>query len=114
MITSSREAIHLRFPHGSILRRYFVRGFILWLLARLMMTAVALLGEIPIRELARWSFPGALGMLAVCALLGFIDVRIRGERAMLSNLGIDDRDTAAIFLAPAMVGEIILALVMPW
>ena len=106
--------MRLRLPSASIVQRYFARGFILWILTRLTMTAVALFGNVPVRELARWSVPGALGMLAVCALLGFIDVRIRGERALLSNLGIDDRDTAAMFLAPAIVGEILLAIAMPW
>ena len=104
--------MRLRLPSTLILQRYFVRGFILWIMARLMLVAVALFGNAPIRDIARWSVEGAVGMLAVCALLGFVDVRVRGERALLSNLGIGDRDTAAMFLAPAIVGELLLAITM--
>ena|SRR5687768_6886832 len=105
----------LRLPHLSIVRRYAARGFVLWVLARLMMMAVAIFGAlIPLREVVRWSASGAIGMLGVCAVLGFVDVRVRRERTLLGNLGIDDREVVVMYIAAAVVGELLLAMVMPW
>ena len=104
----------LRLPHLAIVRRYFARGFVLWLLARLMMMAVATFAKIPIRDVVRWSVSGALGMLGVCAVLGFVDVRVRRERTLLGNLGIDDRELVGMYVVPAIVGELLLAMLLPW
>ena len=104
-----------RLPHLSIVRGYFARGIVLWVLARLMMMVVAIFGAaIPLREVIRWSVSGALGMLGVCAVLGFVDVRVRRERTLLGNLGIEDRELVVMYVVPAIVGELVLAMLMPW
>jgi hypothetical protein len=109
------ELMRLRIPHTSIVRPFVSRAFILWMLVRIGTALVAAFAaEVPVNELVRWTFPGAVGMLGVCALLGYFDVRVRGERALLGNLGIDDRELIALYLVPAAVGETILAVVMPW
>ncbi len=115
MTHSADGSTLLRVPHASIVRRYVARGLILWLLVRLMMTAIAAFsGAVPVRDLARWSIAGALGMLGACALLGLIDVRVRGERTLLGNLGIDDRELVAMYLVPAALGELLLSIILPW
>jgi hypothetical protein len=113
--TGAIPALRLRIPHTSIVRRYITRGFILWILVRIVTTVVAAVSDmIPPGDLTRWSPAGAVGVLGICAALGFVDVRFRGERALLGNLGIDDREVAAMFLIPATLGEFILAIVLPW
>jgi hypothetical protein len=53
-------------------------------------------------------------LLAVCALLGFLDTRMRKERALLANLGVSDIEIALMFAAPAFIGELMLAVALPW
>ena len=102
-------------PDASIVRPYLARGFWLWLAVRLAVIVVPLVaGDFAVSDLLRWSPGGAVGMVVTCALLGFIDVRRRGERALLANLGISDRELIAMFIAPAAVGELLLAIILPW
>jgi hypothetical protein len=103
----------LRIPDASILKPYLGRGFRLWLIVRIAIAVVPLLaGDGTASDVLSWDPVSAIATLFVCALLGLIDTRRRGERALLGNLGIQDRALVAMFLAPGAVGEIVLALTL--
>jgi hypothetical protein len=104
----------LGLPDSSILKPYLGRGFRLWLIVRIAIAAVPLLaGGGTVSDALSWDPVSAIATLSVCALLGFIDTRRRGERALLGNLGIQDRALVAMFLAAPAAGEILLALALP-
>ena len=96
-------------PHPGIVRALAGRSVRLWLVVRVVMVVVPLANGADLAELLRWHPGGALVVLAVCVLLGFVDTRRRGERALLGNLGASDRQLAALFLLTAAAGELVLA-----
>ena len=103
--------IPLRVPDASVLVPYLRRAFGLWLIIRIAIVVLAAMSpafdEI---SLLHWHLPGALGSIAACAILGIIDTRRRGERALLANLGVTDRELILMFVASAVMGELVLAL----
>ena len=107
--------MNLRIPASIILRAYFARGMWLWLIVRIAVAAVpVLVGALAPAAVLRYSLSGSLALLVCCALLGVIDSRARRERALLGNLGVSDREIALMFAVPAAVGELMLAIVLPW
>ncbi len=103
----------LRVPDASILAPLLRRAAGLWILVRIAVVGLAAIapGGDDV-ALLHWHPPGAIGSIAACALLGFIDTRRRKERALLANLGVADRELVAIFVTPAIFGEIVLAFVL--
>ena len=107
--------MNLRTPAPPITRAYFARGMRLWLVVRLTVMIVPVLVKAATpAEVLRYSPSGGLVLVALCGLLGFLDTRMRRERALLANLGIADREITAMFAAPAAFGELLLALLLPW
>ena len=87
----------------------------LWLILRIAIAVVPLLVQAADpADLLRYSLSGSLTVLACCALLGLIDTRMRKERALLANLGITDAEIARLFAVPAALGELTLAIALPW
>lgn len=97
-------------PHP-ILRRLLVRrGFVLWVLARLLLIAV-ILGA---RALAgrgaalpsAWELLAAPQVLPFMALLAWIDLHRRREVLLIGNLGHSQGTAILVACAPAIAGEL--------
>jgi hypothetical protein len=87
----------------------------IWVGARLVVSAMMLLGGGP--EAVVRSTLGAPGgtaplTIVIAMLLGVLDVRIKGERALFGNLGISSPVLAALFAVSAVAGELTLSLVL--
>jgi hypothetical protein len=57
------------------------------------------------------AFGAVAGVLALCALLGVLDVLRRRERMLLANLGVSLPQLVMLLLVPAALGEIAIACV---
>ena len=107
--------MNLRIPAPAIVRAWFARGIRLWLIVRLTVAVVpVLVAAADPADVLRYSLSGSVVLLSCCALLGFLDTRMRKERALLANLGISDREIVLLFAAPAALGEMMLAIALPW
>ena len=95
-----------------IVRPYAARGARLWCGVRLLIVTLSLVGEphVSMQEAMRWTLGGALGVLACCWGLAFVDIRVRRERALLGNLGVGEQDVTLLYVAPAAIGELLLML----
>jgi hypothetical protein len=103
-----------RLPDSSIVRPYMLRVFLLWVGVRMSVAIVAVFaGGIPPGDLLQWKLAGALSTGAVCVMLCHLDIRRRGELALLRNLGIHERELAVLFALSCAIGEAILALALP-
>jgi len=112
----SRSDILARIPPRTILGPLLMRGAWLSVLSHLSVIAVVTVangGRIP-PEMLRWSLAGSIGTLAICAALAFIDIRRRGERALLGNLGLGDHELVANYVAGAALVELAFAILTAW
>jgi len=90
-----------------IARTYLVRGAVLWLLARILISAVMSLAEFnPLTLAARSS----VVIILVSTLLGFAQTARLREFVLLGNLGVSRSALALYFALPALAGELIVSL----
>jgi hypothetical protein len=93
-----------------------MRGAWLGVLSHLCVVAVVAVrngGKIP-PELLRWSLAGSIGTLSICVALAFVDIRRRGERALVGNLGLSDHELVANYVAGAALVELVFAILTAW
>lgn len=76
--------------------------YILWGLVRLLIVALALAAQLTASDLK----PNPFGVAMLCGLVGLVDIRRRGERALWGNLGVSTRTLVAVYVAAATIGEI--------
>ena len=84
------------------------RGARLWMLARVAISGLIFLsGEDPFRL----PVSTTVGVLVICVALGYVEMHLNHERDLVANLGIKRRTLAGVFLAPALVGELLVRVV---
>lgn len=99
------------FPVPLLARAHLLRACGLWLGARLMLALVLLFSEIdPMPDLVHLPVDLVLYAVAVTAVLGLVDTRVRRETMFLATLGISRRRVAITFAAVAAVLEVAVAL----
>jgi hypothetical protein len=92
-------------PNFLVVRTFLVRGALLWLAARAMITTALLLdGASPFRLSGAAIAEVILLSVALC----FLETHLRRERALLENLGIRRLTLGVVFAGPALVGELAL------
>ena len=94
----------------SVPRTLAMRGATLWVLIRMLIGVVFLLLRTGGAEAPR---PNPVLIIAICAIVGLIDLRRRGEEMLWSNLGVSRTQLVLLFVATAIIGEIMLGLVLP-
>jgi hypothetical protein len=83
------------------------RALVVWGLSRLIFAAVQLsAGMSP----AAYP-PPPVAVALVAGLLGLLDVRVRGESVLWANLGVGSGLLFLLYVATAIPGEVLLALV---
>lgn len=97
----------LSFPNALLVRAYLRRGVGLWVASRVLLAMVLAFAEL---EPIRLSTAGSIQLVLVTALVAWVDLHRRKERALLGNLGVSRAFIVAICALPAAVGETILAL----
>jgi len=91
--------------HTLIARALILRGVVLWLLARTLISAVMSLAEFnPLALSARSS---AI-IILVSTLLGFAQTGRLREYVLLGNLGVSRATLVMYFALPALAGELLL------
>lgn len=100
-------------PEPLLARALVRRGVAMWIVVRIAFfmagaSAARLLGP-PTVHLA---FGTVVGLLALCALLGVLDVFRRRERMLFANLGVSLPQFVLLLLIPAALGELAIALVI--
>jgi hypothetical protein len=98
----------LRFP-ARLLRAFLLRGVVLWLLTRIMGTAVLAAAT----SSPSGGFFFAAWVIGMTASLALIDLHRRRELTLLHNLGIDTSRVVLISTTPAIVFEGILVMLLP-
>ncbi len=84
------------------------RGLRLWVLARLLMSALFLLSQ---TDPLRVPTITTVVFVVTCVMLGYIEVHLNHERDLLANLGIRRRALLPLFLVPAVLGELLIRVV---
>lgn len=84
------------------------RAVILWGLIRLLLAVLPLAAGEPIGSMP----PPPLGVICLAAAAGIIDVHVRGERILWANLAVKPVVLAALYTAPAILGEALLMIVV--
>jgi hypothetical protein len=95
----------------SLVQRHLLRrGFICWLLARAVFAMALLLTMSP-----PWANGGlvGLGVVALTAALGLIEVGRVRERVLLANLGMALPILVVMLAVPALLGEVALMALLP-
>jgi hypothetical protein len=105
----------MRLPAPPVARAYLLRGAVLWLCARGVFAVVTLFAGGP--DAARVGLvdapsAAAPAVVPLAVLLGLVDRRQWGQRALLGNLGIAAHTSAALSALAAGLGEAALALVL--
>jgi hypothetical protein len=94
-------------PNRLVVRAYVVRGFLLWFLTRLIISALLLaMGDNPLGV----SPVATLYIVALTTIACFIETRRRHELALLGNLGVSRGYMIALFTVPAIAGEMLIGL----
>lgn len=93
--------------HWPFLHAYFLRGARCWLATRALVTSVLWLGGL---SALRLSSIATAEMVAVSIGVGIFDTYLRRERDLLANLAIHPLELAAVFAAPALLGELLVSL----
>jgi len=102
---------------AGLARLYLLRSAVTWLLARLLLavvmaTAALLDGGTDAGTTVVFDAIGEAVIVLACAALGMVDIRRRGERALLGNFGVRPAVLVAWIAGPAVAGEIVLALLL--
>jgi hypothetical protein len=93
----------------SLPRTLATRAATLWVLVRMLIGVVFLLARTGGGAAPR---PNPVLVIAICTIVGIVDLRRRGEETLWSNLGVSRTQLVLVFVATAIVGEIVLALVL--
>jgi len=94
-------------PNQLIVRAYLLRAAGLWLAVRSASGLVmAFAGSDPLR----FTIGASVVVVALSIAVGFVEIGLRRESALLGNLGVSPLVLGCIFAAPAAVGEAILKL----
>src|SRR4051812_33528445 len=80
------------------------RALVVWVLTRSAVAMVSLMAGLPFETTAA----SAVVMIVLTGLLGFIDIRMRGERLLWANLGVRPSVLFAVYAAIAIPGELAL------
>ena len=95
-------------PNPLIVQQYVVRGMLLWVGVRALVSAVAALAGTDPLHLT----PASIMLLVGGSLaLGVVDVLRRHERALLENLAVSRTALGVFFAGPAVLGELAIAFV---
>ena len=95
-------------PNPLIVQQYVVRGMLLWVGVRAIVSAVAALAGTDPLHLT----PASILLLVGGSLaLGVVDVLRRHERALLENLAVSRTALGVFFAGPAVLGELAIAFV---
>lgn len=95
-------------PNRYIVRAYVVRGARLWLIARLAIVVLFLLGG---TDPVRLSTSVTVALVVLTVAICFLDTYRHRERAFLGNLGVGPLLLTTMFVTPALLGELALRLV---
>lgn len=99
------------FPVPLLARAHLLRACGLWLGVRVMLALVLLFSETdPMPDVVHLPVHLALYAVAVTAVLGLLDSRVRRETMFLATLGISRRRVALTFAAVAALLEVGVAL----
>lgn len=92
-------------PNRILVRAYMARHFRLWALLRVGLSGVFLLaGTDPLRVT-----PMTLcAVVALCVAVSVVELRVRHERDLLGNLGVDTIALSVLMIAPPLAGELVL------
>lgn len=94
-------------PNRLVVRAYATRGFTLWFLVRLVISALLVMArENPLRV----SPSAVLYIVVIVGVAGFADLKRRHELALLGNLGVSRGYLVAFFAVPAIAGEMLILL----
>ena len=104
------RTIPSRFPEIKLATDLLRRGALTWGALRLLLAFASLLMGADPEHLA----PGAaLALILVTGGIRFVGARWRNEPYILANLGVSTTTAALLSLAPAVLGELVIALVVP-
>ena len=95
--------------------RLLRRGAVAWLLVRTMLFFIGLFtrpGEQPVNALFVLDPRTMIGLFAVIGGAAMIDTRRRNEHVFLANLGVSQVTTACYLLAPTLLAELVLGMVI--
>lgn len=81
------------------------RAVVVWGMSRLLLAAMPLAAGAPFGSMS----PPPLAVVLLTGLLGLVDVRMRGERILWANLGVTPAVLFALYAAPAVPAELLLA-----
>ena len=92
-------------PNRMLVATYVTRHIRLWALLRVGLSGLFVLaGTDPLRVT-----PLTIGaVVVVCAAVSVVELRVRRERDLLGNLGVDSFALGALLLAPPLVGELLV------
>lgn len=94
----------MRREAGLVGRVILPRAIVVWMLMRLVVASVPLMAGLPFG-----SMPASpVGVVLMSGLLGPIDVRMRGERFLWANLGVQPALLCAVYAAIAVPAELAL------
>lgn len=98
----------VRLPERSLTVSLLRRGFSVWLVARLMVMALA--GVLRDRYWWQLSSGTAFALVATVGALCWLESRRQNEHRFFANLGISPLTTVVLGTAPALAAELVLAL----
>jgi hypothetical protein len=103
----------MHLPEPLLARALMRRGLVMWIVVRV---AFFIVGSIAAMLLGPPTVRLASGtvvvLVALCALLGVLDVLRRRERTLLANLGVSLPQLVLLLVIPAALGELAIALVV--
>jgi hypothetical protein len=92
-----------------LVRPLLVRAVLIWILVHGGTEVAGRMGEEFLKSPAE---PHPFQIATLCLILGFVDVRMRRERALWGNLGFPAWLPAAIFGLTAAIGESLVLLIV--
>jgi hypothetical protein len=94
------------FPRRHLGLALLLRGAVVWALVR---GAVVMFGTWAGTDLVRLNLRAALAVVIVTGAMGRVQARLRNEHRYFPNLGTSPAALAVLSMAPAVLGECVLA-----
>ena len=95
----------MKIANVSIANAMLLRATRLWIVGRVALSGLLILAA---TDPFRLSVSTTVIFLALCVGMGYLETHINHERDLLANLGVKRRILAMLFLAPAIVGELLV------